>query len=118
MQVRYVGMFDSVEVPGLSPDPANVVVEVARGEVVAVPAGPEQLARAKGLLLQESNWQPADAEAEAAQREALAEWQKRMQDRERARAGLPPIEPEAAAIEPVGASNENGAAAGGKKAVR
>lgn len=107
MQVRYVGMFDSVEVPGLSPDPANVVVEVARGEVVAVPAGPEQLARAKGLLLQESNWQPADAEAEAAQREALAEWQARM----RARAGLP-------AIEPAGASNENVAAAGGKKAVR
>lgn len=107
MQVRYIGMFDSVEVPRLSPDPASVVVEVARGEVVTVPAGPERDAIAKGLLIQEGNWQAADAEAEAVQREALAEWQARM----RARAGLPPIEPEAAA-------NETTTASGGKKAVR
>lgn len=107
MQVRYIGMNDSVEVPRLSPDPANVVVVVARGEVVTVPSGPERGAIAKGLLIQEGNWQAADAEAEAAQREALAEWQAR----QRAKAGLPPIEPAAV-------SNETTTASGGKKAVR
>lgn len=94
MQVRYIGMFDSVEVPGLSPDPGNIVVTVARGEVVAVPAGPERDAVAGGLLIQARNWEPADAEAKAVAARVIAEFEAKMRDR----AGLPPIAP--AASEP------------------
>lgn len=112
MQVRYVGMFDAVEVPALSPDPAHIVVEVERGEVAAVPAGPDQLAVAKGLLIQESNWEAVDAEAKAALRAALAEREAQLRAR-----GISPgaTVAEAAATGTADSVFESAEARGGKK---